>query len=86
GGREESVTLWCREDLAGVFFDRFGSNLVTRKAEGGFETTLQVMVSPPFLSWLMTFGDRVRIIAPDRVREELTSLAREVLRANGGVV
>ncbi len=86
GGREERVTLWCREELAGVFFDRFGSNLVTRKREGGFETTLPVMVSPPFLAWLMGFGDKVRVIEPESVRLELVEKAREVLRANGGEV
>ncbi|MBP5289093.1 MAG: WYL domain-containing protein, partial [Clostridia bacterium] len=47
GGREESVTLFVREELAGVFFDRFGK-LVTRKRDGGFETTVRVMISPPF--------------------------------------
>lgn len=85
GGREESVTLWCRDKLAGVFFDRFGSNLVTRKREDGFETTLQVLVSPPFLAWLMGFGDGVKVLAPESVKQELVALAKQVIKANGGV-
>ena len=84
GGREENVTLWFRESLAGVFFDRFGTNLVTRKREDGYETTLPVMVSPPFFGWLMSFGDRVRIVSPESVKNELTDLAKQVLDANGG--
>lgn len=86
GGREESVTLWFHESLAGVFFDRFGSGLVTRRRDGGYETTLLVLVSPPFLSWIMGFGDRVRVLAPDSVREEILDLAKKVLIANGGAL
>ena len=82
GGKDESVDLWVREDLAGVFFDRFGK-LVTRKSEGGFETTVRVMVSPPFLSWLMGFGKGVRVLGPESVKQEILSMARDVLAANG---
>lgn len=68
GGTEERVSLWCHESLSGVLFDRFGSALVTRSALDGFEATVSVVVSPMFFSWLASFGDRVRILSPDRVR------------------
>lgn len=83
GGREESVTLRCAEDLAGVFFDRFGDSLVTRRYDGFFETTLHVQISPVFLSWLMTFGERVKILEPESVRQNYIDLARQCLKANG---
>ncbi len=80
GGKEERVTLRCHETLAGVFFDRFGTSIVTRKREDGFEVTLPLVVSPPLLSWLMGFGERVRIVSPQWVREEFCSLARRALQ------
>ena len=81
GGKEERVTLWCHESLAGVFYDRFGGELVTRKAAGGFEVSLPVQISPVFYSWLMGFGDRVRILSPAFVVTEFCDLARRVLGA-----
>jgi len=78
-GTEERVTLWCAEELAGVFFDRFGQNLVTRKTDGGFETTVSVLVGPLFFSYLMGFGKRVKILAPASVKNAFCRLAEEAL-------
>ncbi len=79
GGTEERVSLWCHESLSGVFFDRFGSTLVTRSAPDGFEATVSVVVSPMFFSWLASFGDRVRILSPHRVRATYLDHLRGIL-------
>lgn len=78
GGKEERVTLRCDKSVAGVFFDRFGT-LVTRSVSEGFEVTLGVLVSPMFFSWLMGFGDRVKILAPDTVREDFYRHVKAIL-------
>ena len=80
GGTEERVTLFCLEDLAGVMFDRFGSNLVTRRREGGFEISVSVLVSPLFFSWLAGFGNRVKILSPLSVREKFLENLEEILK------
>jgi len=82
GGREESVTLACREALAGVFLDRFGKDLVLRKREDDFEVTIHVEISPVFLSWLIGFGDSVRILSPESVKEDLIGLAQKAIQSN----
>ncbi len=79
GGKEERVEIWCHESLAGVFFDRFGTSLVTRKARDGFQVSLPVFVSPLFFSWLMSFGGQVKILSPGWVREEFLGQVREIL-------
>ncbi len=79
GGKEERVTLWCQESLVGVFYDRFGSSLVTRKAEGGFEMSLPVMVSPMFFSWLMGFSGRVKVLSPEPVRQAFLEQLHSIL-------
>jgi predicted DNA-binding transcriptional regulator YafY len=78
GGKEERVTLRCQKNVAGVFFDRFGS-MVTRKVPDGFEVTLPVEISPMFYSWLMGFGSRIQILSPQWVREDFQSRVREIL-------
>jgi len=78
-GAEETVTLLCHGSLAGVFYDRFGENLVLRKRGEDFEVTLSVLVSPVFFSWLAGFGNRVRILSPENVREGFCRLLKEAI-------
>ena len=79
GGTEERVRLWCHDSLAGVMFDRFGSSLATIRSGDGFEISATVQVSPVFLSWLMNFGDRAKILSPQWVKESFCDLARKAL-------
>jgi predicted DNA-binding transcriptional regulator YafY len=79
GGKEERVTLWWRESLSGVFYDRFGNDQVVRKAENGFISSHRLMVSPVFYSFLMGFGGDVKILSPDWVQKEFCDLARKSL-------
>jgi len=84
GGHQEYVTLSCEESLAGVFFDRFGSDLTVRSHPMGFEATVSVDVSPMFFSWLAGFSNRVRILSPASVREDFCSWLRTTLSAYEG--
>ena len=74
GGREELVTLECREKLAGVMIDRFGTDYTFHKTEFGFKFSLRVMLSPTFFAWVLGFGDNIRILSPDSAREELLAI------------
>lgn len=74
GGREELVTLECRERLAGIMIDRFGTEPTFHKTEFGFKFSVRVMVSPTFLAWVMGFGDEMKVIAPISVKENIREL------------
>lgn len=71
GGREELVTLECRERLSGVIIDRFGRESSFIKTDFGFKVSLRVMISPNFFAWVLGFGKDMRIIAPAAVKEEM---------------
>ena len=71
GGREELVTLECRERLSGVIIDRFGRENSFIKTDFGFKVSLRVMISPNFFAWVLGFGKDMRIIAPAAVKEEM---------------
>lgn len=75
GGAEQLVTLECRERLAGVMIDRFGTEPTFHKTEFGFRFSIRVMVSPTFFAWVMGFGDEIKILAPTSLRGEM----REIL-------
>ena len=79
GGKEERVTLWWDNSLAGVFYDRFGKDATLRKVEDGFLSSHSVLVSPVFYSFLMSFGDRVRIVKPDWVRKDFCTHTENIL-------
>ncbi len=78
GGREETVTLECDNDLAGVIIDRFGRDVTLFPGKNTFFVSVSVMISNNFFSWVLQFGGRMRITAPQSVIEEMRSLLSEV--------
>ena len=78
GGREELVTLECRESLAGVIIDRFGLEPTFTRTDFGFRITLRVMISPNFFAWVLGFGRDMRILSPSAVVDEMKKRIDEV--------
>ncbi len=78
GGREELVTIECRDSLAGPMIDRFGTDPVFIKTDFGFKFSMRVMVSPTFFAWVLGFGADIRIISPAKVVDEFLSNLREI--------
>lgn len=74
GGQLECVVLECVDELAGVIIDRFGQDVTILRREGRFETTVNVMVSPMFLSWVVSFGGRMKILSPTSVKNAMAQL------------
>ncbi|MBE6571410.1 MAG: WYL domain-containing protein [Ruminococcaceae bacterium] len=69
GGKAEYVSLLCHESLAGVIIDRFGQDVVFMKRDGGFfEINVSVVLSSQFYSWVFGFGDRMKILSPEKAR------------------
>ena len=80
GGEETEVSIKFENDLVGVVFDRFGTDVRIVKAdEEHFICTVKVAVSPHFLSWIVSFGRRAKIMSPDYVVDEMYALLRESL-------
>ena len=79
GGEPEPVVLRCRKELAHIIFDRFGTDLSIRSLDDEyFETTVRVVPSRPFLSWVFQFGADVAIVSPANVIEDYKKLINDV--------
>ena len=79
GGEETDVSVEFDNELVGVVFDRFGTDIpIIKKDENHFICHVKVSVSPHFLSWIMSFGKQAKIISPDYVVEEMYQLARDI--------
>ncbi len=81
GGREETVTLECEKELAGVIIDRFGRDITIFPGEDTFLVSVSIMISNNFFSWVLQFGGRMRITAPGHVVQEMKILLAEALEA-----
>ncbi len=79
GGEEREVSVEFTNDLAGVVMDRFGMDIpLIKKDDTHFCCTLKVASSRNFLSWIISFGDKARILGPDDVIHDLHSLIESV--------
>lgn len=79
-GAEETVTIRCENSLAGVMIDRFGEDITMYTIDSDhFEIVVRVYISPLFLTWLMNFGTKIKIISPSHVIDDFIHTAREAL-------
>lgn len=80
-GELTEVTLNCSESIINAVVDTFGTELeFVPQDNGTFNVTVEVAVSPVFLSWVFMFGENISIISPERVRCELIAMAREIVK------
>ncbi len=81
GGRDEQVTLRCKDKMAGVIIDRFGQDVIMYEAgKEQFEVSVRVSVSPLFLTWIMNFGGDIKILSPQSVIDDYVKLAKAALK------
>lgn len=82
GGEEQTVKLLVDNSLAGVVIDRFGKDVMMIPTDGDrFTVSVNVRVSRQFMGWVFSLGEKVKIIGPDLVveqmREEVSRLVRQ---------
>ena len=79
GGEETSVTIECKNYLAGVMIDRFGKDIFLIPIDDShFRTTVNVAFSDQFLGWIFALGDGVRIVAPDNIIKLIQTKIKEL--------
>lgn len=79
GGEQMTVRIMADNSLIGVVLDRFGVGVTILNHEDCFEFCVKVMVSPTFLSWVLGFGGKMKILSPESVAAEAVKLAKEAL-------
>lgn len=74
GGEEHRVKLLVANHLAGIIIDRFGKDAMMHPYDENHFTVnvdVRVSVSGPFLGWIMSLGEGVKILSPDAVVEQM---------------
>ncbi len=79
GGEEEMIELLVHNSLIGVIIDRFGqSTAIIRRDAEHFIANVRVSASPVFLGWVMSFGNKMQILSPKKVVEDIKKLTSEI--------
>ena len=81
-GEETVVTLEAENHMVGVVIERFGKDIsITPISDTHFQATVNVIVSPQFIGWIVALGRSIRIVSPDslveRMREEIQRLSEQ---------
>ena len=81
GGEEKTVKLLVDHQLAGVIVDRFGKDVhMIPVDEKHFTVSVTVMVSSQFLGWIFSLGEKVEILGPEGVKEQMRREGERLLK------
>jgi predicted DNA-binding transcriptional regulator YafY len=79
-GEELDVKLRFHKSLVNAVIDRFGRDiLLIPDGDAHFVFTVRVAVSPMFLSWVIGFGSKAKVLYPQNVIDECKKLCQEAL-------
>ena len=79
-GETADVKLRFHRSLINVVIDRFGQDiLLIPDGEEHFVFTVNVAVSPMFLSWVIGFGRKAKILYPQSVIDACKAMCQEAL-------
>lgn len=78
-GSVDTVTLRCHLDLREQILDRFGPSIpLTAVDIWHFETNVKAAVSDGFVSWIMQFSDKIKVIQPKYLAQMVYDKAQKI--------
>ena len=79
-GEVREIKLWCHKDISEPVLDRFGENIfITDVTDDGFCFKIKAVLSEALVTWIMNYGQNLKVIKPDDLIERLKNRARTVL-------
>ena len=81
GGDSEKVSLLVHNSLVGVILDRFGKNVTMIKADNEhFIAEVNINESPAFMGWLLSFGDKMKVLSPQKIIDNIKDLTETIAK------
>lgn len=78
-GESGRVTLNCVLDLREEIMDRFGAKIPLKAVDTShFETSFDAALSDGLVSWIMSFGDKIKVVSPQSLADEVKEKARKI--------
>lgn len=84
-GQSEMADLLCSKDILEEILDRFGENANLRKADDDhFILHSEMTANEGLASWIMQFGGKIKVLAPQSLAELVKNKAEEICRLYSG--
>lgn len=78
-GKTDEVILLCDLDLREEIMDRFGSKIPLKASDiEHFETTINAAVSDGLVSWIMQYGNGIKVVKPQYLADMVAEKARKI--------
>ena len=78
-GENAQVKLLCSLDLREEIMERFGSRIpLTAVDTDHFESVINAAVSDGLVSWIMNFGDKIKVLEPQTLAEAVKNKAATI--------
>ena len=79
-GEDTTVKLRFSKELLNAAIDRFGHDVMyIPDGDDHFTFTVNVAVSPMFLSWVIGFGSKAKVLYPESVVQQCKELCRQAM-------
>lgn len=76
-----TVHMSFTRDLVGVVMDRFGTGVTISPIDKGhFTAVVEVYHNAQFVKWVMGLGNKVKILSPDRIIDDVAYYGRAIGR------
>lgn len=71
-GEQMKVYLEAENELVGILINRFGKEIsIFPVDDNHFKTTVHVAFSHQFLGWILSLGNRIKIVAPQHAVDQM---------------
>lgn len=79
-GESTRVEILCENKMMNAVIDQFGEDVFVQKVDDEhFKVTASVNVSPTFFAWVFTFGGKMKITAPEDVKEQFNEVIKKFM-------
>lgn len=79
-GEETQVELCCENELMKNIIDRFGDDVNVEIVDSNhFTVNVTVSVSPTFYGWVLGFGGKMTIKAPDNIKSDFVKVVNRII-------
>lgn len=79
-GEERELILLCKNEMAGVILDRFGTDIpMYEKDNEQFICHVKVKVSKQFFGWMTGNGEKMKLVGPEDIKEEYKKFLMRVV-------
>ena len=80
-GEMQDIEICCNRSITEQVLDRFGENIFIKNlSEEEFCVTVKAAVSDALVTWIINYGEKLKVVKPDSLRQMVKERAKAVLK------